>query len=409
MSLAGTNLEYARSYNRRVVLEAVRLHGPLSRAEIARLTALTPQTISNIAQELEHAGLVRATGRRRAATGQPPIELAINAEIAYTIGFQLDHRILVGVLVNFAGVIVGQIDVAVDAPRPDEAVALMVRGVDQLVAAGGIARKEVWGVGVVMPGPFDVEGLTSVGPTTLPGWEGFPLERHLADLLSLPVLVENDATAAAIGERLYGAAKHLGHFFYVFIGMGLGGGMMLDGQPYRGAWGNAGELGHVTVAPGGAACFCGNSGCLERYVSLHSAYEFLRAAGRSADTPAALDALAQQSDPALVAWIASAAMHLRTALLTIENLLDPQTILLGGYLPPAVLDRLIVALEPLSPSISRQARRPQARVMRATAGRHAAALGAAALPMFDTINPSFSMLLKPGTDARSAAALLQRN
>ena len=100
---------------------------------------------------------------------------------------------------------------------------------------------------------------------------------------------------------------------------------------------------------------------------------------------------------------------MRTALLTIENLLDPQTILLGGYLPPAVLDRLAADLEPLSPSISRQAHRPQARVMRATAGRHAAALGAAALPMFDTINPSFSLLLKTGADARSAAALLQRN
>ena len=133
MSLAGTNLEYARSYTRRVVLEAVRLHGPLSRAEIARLTALTPQTISNIAQELERAGLVRANGRRRAAAGQPPIELTINAEIAYTIGFQLDHRILVGVLVNFAGAIVGKIDVAVAAPRPDEAIPLMARGVDQLV------------------------------------------------------------------------------------------------------------------------------------------------------------------------------------------------------------------------------------------------------------------------------------
>src|SRR5258708_22833288 len=91
MSLAGTNLEYARSYNRRVVLEAVRLHGPLSRAEIARLTALTPQTISNIAQELERAGLVRATGRRRAAARQPPIELAIHAQVAYTLGFHLEN------------------------------------------------------------------------------------------------------------------------------------------------------------------------------------------------------------------------------------------------------------------------------------------------------------------------------
>ncbi len=109
------------------------------------------------------------------------------------------------------------------------------------------------GVGVVMPGPFGIEGMTSVGPTTLPGWAGVDAAAYLSVATGLSVVVENDATAASVGERLHGVGRTLRNFCLVYFGRGLGLGVIIDGRPYRGAFGNAGEIGHVVVAPGGRA------------------------------------------------------------------------------------------------------------------------------------------------------------
>ena len=409
MLLSGTNIEHTRSFNRRVVLEAVRRHGPISRAEIARLTSLTAQTISNIASELQEGGLIRSEGRRRTGRGQPPVELSINPEGGYTVGLQLDHRRLSGVLVNLAGEVRERSAAEIGRAAPDIALPLMAKTVETLLRRADVTQSRVLGTGVVMPGPFDVDSLTSVGPTTLPGWRGVDPAALLSKAIGLPVLVENDATAAALGERLYGAARHLRTFFYLYVGIGLGAGLILDGQPYRGAWGNAGEFGHFVVAPEGRDCFCGNAGCLERYASLHSAIEAVRAAGLEAETIDDLAALATDGHPAMTGWIDSAAKHLRLALNAAENLLDPEAILIGGDLPEAISQALIDRLEPLMVSVSARRERERPRLIKATAGIEATALGAAALPIFDTMSPSFSLLFKTGngspqTEQRPVAA-----
>ena len=409
MLLSGTNIEHTRSFNRRVVLDAVRRHGPISRAEIARLTSLTAQTVSNIALDLQQGGLIRSEGRRRTGRGQPPVEMSINPEGGYTVGLQLDHRRLAGVLVNLAGEVRERSDIEVGRAGPDIALPLMSKMVDTLLRRAGLEPDRVLGTGVVMPGPFDVDSLTSVGPTTLPGWRGVDPAALLSRTIGLPVLVENDATAAALGESLYGAARHLRTFFYLYIGVGLGGGLIIDGQPYRGAWGNAGEFGHIVVAPGGIRCFCGNAGCLERYASLHAAHEALRAAGYGSAASQDLAALASSGNRAIMGWIDTAALHLRRALNAVENLLDPEAILIGGELPETIAQVLIDRLDPLMPSVSARRGRDRPRLIKAAAGVEATALGAAALPIFDTMSPSFSLLFKNGGglqagDHRPAAA-----
>ncbi len=404
MLLSGTNIEHTRSFNRRVVLEAVRRHGPISRAEIARLTSLTAQTVSNIASELQEGGLIRSGGRRRTGRGQPPVELSINPEGGYTVGLQLDHRQLSGVLVNLAGEVRETRSSEIGRAAPDIALPLMAKTVESLLRRADVPQERVLGTGVVMPGPFDVDSLTSVGPTTLPGWRGVDPADLLSKATGLPVLVENDATAAALGERLYGAAKHLKTFFYLYIGIGLGAGLILDGAPYRGAWGNAGEFGHFVVAPGGRDCFCGNAGCLERYASLHAAFEAVREAGCDARTIDDLADLAAANHPAMTDWIEAAARHLRLALNAVENLLDPEVILIGGELPEAIAQRLIERLEPLMPSVSARQGRRTPRLTKAIAGVEATALGAAALPIFDTMSPSFSLLFKTGNGTTAGEA-----
>jgi predicted NBD/HSP70 family sugar kinase len=403
MVVPGTNLEQARTWNRRVVLDAVRRHGRLSRAEIARLTGLSAQTVSNIADELRAAGLLRDEGRRRTGRGQPPVDLALAPNGAFTVGLQLDHRALVGVLTNLAGDGIASVEEPVDAPRPEVAVPRMAAAVDRLVRRAGIDRDRLWGVGVVLPGPFG--DIARDDPTRLPGWDGFPLSAALGERLGLPVMVENDATAAAIGERLYGAARELSDFIYLWFGTGLGAGIFVGGQPYRGAAGNAGEVGHLPIEVDGIPCACGNRGCLERYVSLHAAYAHLAAAGVEAASPADLAGRRAARHPAVLDWIATAAPRLRRALVILENLFDPDALVVGGLLPDPVLDALLAATEPLLPAVGPAHARTVPRLIRGTAGSTSPALGGAALPTFAGLVPSVALLHQE--TARPAAPVLQ--
>ncbi|WP_312119135.1 ROK family transcriptional regulator, partial [Pantoea vagans] len=274
MKTSGTNLEHARAHNRRVVIEAIRLHGELTRAELARMTALTPQTVSNIVAELEQAGLLTSRQPRRSGRGQPSIPVTLNPTSAWSIGIHLDHQTLLLVLVDLSGEVHFRRLVLVQKPQPAATLACIAGVLEEMRAFLGTQWKKVLGIGVVMPGPFGVEGISSVGPTTLNGWEQVDIEAELAAISGLPVTLENDATVAAIGERFHGTARHLNSFIYLYIGTGLGAGIFTDGHIYTGHAHNAGEIGHIVVEPGGRDCYCGNQGCLDRYVSFQAAYDF---------------------------------------------------------------------------------------------------------------------------------------
>lgn len=391
LTVSGTNLERARSHNRRAVLETVRLNRQLTRADLARLTALTPQTVSNITAELLDAGMLLAgPPLRGGARGQPAVPLSINPDGAYSIGVQLDHQTMIAVVSDLAGRVRVRTERVVRRPDPQTALPLIAQMHDELRRASGLDWTRLLGMGFVMPGPFGVEGMTSVGPTTLPGWEAVD-GAWLSRRLGLPVLLQKDATAAAIGERLYGMASELRNFIYLFIGTGLGAGLFLDGRLYTGGRGNAGEVGHMIVAPGGRPCECGNRGCLERYVSLRALYETLGVADGELATPAYLSGLpiAQNGER----WLDSAVGPLRQAVNILESLLDIEAVVIGGLLPPDWLNALVERLHPLPVSIRLH---DGERLRLGSAGRDVVALGAAALPIFDEFNPQYEVLLKNG-------------
>src|SRR3954464_15287923 len=156
-SIAGTNLEHARSHNRRVVLDAVRLHGPLSRAEIARLTSLTSQTVSNIVEELEEGGLLRAAAPRSGARGQPATPLTIDPDGAYSVGLQFDHHGLTAVLVDLSGTVRQPVEASVPDAHPLISVPQIAQAVRELRRKAKIDWSRVLGAGLAMPGPFNAE------------------------------------------------------------------------------------------------------------------------------------------------------------------------------------------------------------------------------------------------------------
>jgi predicted NBD/HSP70 family sugar kinase len=213
------------------------------------------------------------------------------------------------------------------------------------------------------------------------------------------VIVENDATAAAVGERLFGAGHSISNFGMIYFGAGVGLGMIQDGAPYRGAFGNAGEIGHVVVAPGGRSCPCGQHGCLERYASLQALKEKLDGTGIACEGYEDVEALYRQDHPLLREWITEAALHLGPMIAMLENILDPETIILGGALPDAVIEAIIAQMSGLPTSVASRRIRALPRVLRGQTGQFTAALGAAALPLFDVLTPRLDTL----TPAENAA------
>lgn len=368
MSLKGTNQEFGRPYNRRIVLETIRQHGPIERAGIAQRVGLTVQTVANIIRELEELGLVSGERTHRKSRGSPPMSLTLNPQGAYAIGVNVTPRGIEAALVDLAGTIVAARRLDMSPPAPEDS----FREIGKLVDGfrGKTGGRLLLGVGLAMPGPFEVESMSFVGPTTLESWRGVAVAERLAETTGLAAFVEADTAAAALGESLYGAGRNVSAFYYLYFGVGLGGSMVKDGVPLRGFYGNAGEIGHVPLVPNGRACSCGNKGCLESYVSLEAYQRRAPVIGQAA-------------------WIEEAAPLLRNAIVTIENLFDPETVVIGGIMDDGLLDELVTAAAPLPTSVAARRDRTAPRIMRSASGQDAVLRGAASLAFSGVLSPRF--------------------
>jgi predicted NBD/HSP70 family sugar kinase len=394
--LTGTNLLYTKQFNLRIVHEVIRLYGPLSRADIARRTELTGQTVSNLVKELMTADLIYEAERKQEGRGAPSTSLAINPDGAYAVGLDLDRDHLTGVLVDLAGNVRQRIHVELEITTPTHAVDLMVETVDKLLKQEKLARGRIWGLGVGIPGPMHAaehgKGYL-VNPKAFPGWHNIPLASWLEERLGMPIFLENNATAAGVGERWYGAGQQMETFFYIFFGSGLGGGLVINGRPYEGFTGNAGEIGYLPTVLAGAG-----NGDDASHVGLHfnlpRLYEVLRADGLEVTTPSDLAALLKEGNPRLLAWMNDAADHLTGLVLAVEYLIDPAAIFFGGRLPDQVLKGLMDRVAAQLPSRRIGGKVTAPRHLLATAGVDAAALGVATLPLYDFFAPAPKVLLK---------------
>ena len=378
----GTNLTHAKSSNLSLVLHTIRAHGPLSRTDVAHHTGLTKQTISNLTEALREAKLISDAGIRRVGVGKPSILLQLDPDGAFAIGVQLDRGRLVSVLSDFTGAVRCRIESDYNPLDPSAAVKEAQLSCRKLLRRARVRRDRVLGVGLVMPGPFGVRNLEAA---SLPGWNATILQDQLEKLLRLPVVLLNDATAAAIGEWLFGRASANRNFCFLYVGIGLGVGIVVNNRPYSGALGNAGELGHLTVEPGGRKCACGNNGCLEAYVSLGSVFEKLSLGGTRIATVAEFSERIRPDDPTVQEWLRQSATPLRTGIQALENLFDPETIVVGGDAPVWFIRAIIDAAAPLHNSV-RGTEQARDRLVESELGPDAAARGAAVLPLFDPLN-----------------------
>jgi predicted NBD/HSP70 family sugar kinase len=401
--LTGTNLVYTKQYNLRIVHEVIRQFGPISRADIARHTALTGQTISNLVKELLALGLIIESEQRRQGRGAPSTALAINPEAAFSVGLDFNRDHLTGVLVDLAGNVRQRAHVELELPTPERALDLMADMVETLIKQQRLSRAAIWGVGIGIPGPMhhaeDGDEYV-INPTAFPGWHNIPLATWARERLGLPVFLENNATAAAVGEHWYGAGQQLTTFFYLFFGSGLGGGLVMNGRPYEGYTGNAGEIGYFPAAMAGESTHTG------MHFNLPRLYGMLRDAGAPVRRPADLDPLLAEGHPVLLDWVAVAADHLAGLVLSVEYLIDPEAIFYGGHLTDAMLKALMERVERVLPARRIGGKVTAPRHLLATAGVDSAALGVATLPIYAYFAPAPQVLLKQSK--RTSVGGLQR-
>lgn len=396
--LTGTNLEYTKTYNVRIVLETIRLYGPLSRVEIARRTQLTAQTVTNITRSLMQSGMILEAERLQEGRGAPSILLKINPDGAFSIGLDLDKDHLTGVLVDLLGTPRQQINKELKFPSSDEAMVILGETATELIGREGVSVDKIWGVGLGLPGPFSVsDGMVVkdvVSPIGLPGWSNVPVKEILSQKLSLPVFIENNATAAAIGELWYGAGRHIGTFFYVYFGAGLGGGVVINGQPYYGYTGNAGELGYYPAPYHFDQEQKSQKPHLGQYFRLPSLYKKLNAQGVEVSNLKELEVLYNQKNAYLLSWIEHGASHLAPLILAIEYLIDPQAIFFGGRLPDSMITDLLEKLKELLPTLRIKEKTTYPDLLNAAAGAEAAALGVATIPVYESMAPLPGLLMK---------------
>ncbi|GAB6898802.1 ROK family transcriptional regulator [Kineosporia succinea] len=326
-----------------LVLDLIRTSGPVSRVELAERAGVTPATITNTVRDLLAAGLVRETGRRPGAVGSPRRLLGLAPDAWYAVGVQLSRSTTTTVVTDFAG---GQLAAsrspgAGDDP-PQVTLTALAAHVEELLTTAGVPRDRVLGLGLVTHGPQDRErGMILTAQPTI-AWQRFPLTSTLAELLDLPVLLENDATAAAVSERWTGSVG-AESFGVVWVGGGIGGGVVLGGESFGGATANPVEIGHVPLDPAAKVCACGNRGCAE--VTAGPAAVVGQAAadprervrlglsGRPEDTLVDFERLAvaaADGDGRATALLRKSADRLGDAVVTLMNLFDLDTVVLSG-------------------------------------------------------------------------------
>jgi predicted NBD/HSP70 family sugar kinase len=385
--LSGTNLERAGDHNQRVTLHAVRVNGPVTRTELVLKTGLTSAAIANITNRLLRDRRILRAGRILGGRGQPAGKFVINADSCFSIGLNVDRDHITLVVLDFAGKVRARASREISFAPPATVRRFFHRSVGQLLAKAGISRNRLVGVGVAFPDDITRAHLPDQ-PPEYAAWASVRIDELIGDVLGIPVFIENDAAAAAIGEMQFGAGHRYRSFFYLLLTAALGGGFVADGSYFRGANGRSGEIGWLRAS--GKA---GEEGELQNLVSLSCVYSRLAESGFRVATPRGLMRLRPAGRLIVDRWIDDATAGLVNSFVAINCLINPEAILIGGRLPAELVDRLAASLNrrmaefaPQLPAI--------APVARAETSDDAPAVGAAILPFSYRLLPTRFALLK---------------
>ena len=332
MSLAGATQDEVRRHNLAALVRFLHDHGSTSRSELVSHTGLNRSTVGGLLSDLVAADLVRETEPVGRGVGRPSYGVEPMGDSAYVLAIDLRVDRTIVALVGFGGVVLERREhrYRKGQHREEKIVAQLVDVCQDLLRSAPVGAVMV-GVGVGVPGLVrQPDGLVRFAPNL--GWVDVPLGEHLAAALglSVPVVVGNDSDLGAIAERLRGSAVGAANVIYLSGQVGVGGGIVVDGNLMMGAQGYAGEIGHMRVNPRGRACRCGAIGCWETEIGEPA----VRAATGSPDSMpvAEIVARAAAGDKAAVRGLRVVGDWLGVGVANLVNILNPDVVVFGGTL-----------------------------------------------------------------------------
>lgn len=336
----GSNLSTIKSSNRSLVLRVLNSMGQVSRAELARITGLTKTSITNIIGELIEEGIIYETGTSDSSSGRKPILLNLSKNALYAVGVYISRDFTYCNMVNLKGEIIRESRQTLEWIQNEQTfLSVIFDSVNEVLAESNIHKDKILGIGVATVGPLDIRSGIILDPPNFRGLKSIHILEAMQNRFNIKAFLENDMNACAIAEKLFGKGKNISNFIYVGVTNGIGAGIILNNNIYRGVNGFAGEIGHTTIDIGGERCACGNLGCLELYASIPNTVNRVRTA-ISLGAESGLSSLkniiwtdiaefARQGDSLSLKVIDKLAFYLSFGLVNTVNSFDPEIIFLG--------------------------------------------------------------------------------
>jgi len=379
-----------KNVNKHTVLDLIRFTpGGISRVEIARRMGLTRAAVSAIVNDLLGSGIIREAESINLHSGRPPVVLEIDPAGGYVVGIDFGASHISLLVADLAAHILEENEIAFDIQQgPVTSLEQADQLLGEILSKAGLVLKDIVAIGVGVPGPIVTEAGIVLSPPIMPGWDRFPIRDTLEKKWGCRVSLNNDAELGVLGEWAAGAGRGERNLAYIKVGTGIGCGLLLDGQIYRGVTGSAGEIGHLTIDENGPICACGNQGCLEAIAGgraiAQQAQEAINKGQRTqlssfqiTGTITARDVAAAARKGDLVAQqiLGRAGSYIGIALAGLVNLFNPGMVIIGG----GVAQTGDILLEPIRQAVQRRSLPAATRVVRITTamlGRRSSSMGA---------------------------------
>ncbi len=320
-----------KKINKSLVLHTVRKHFPLSRSSVSVMTGLNKATVSTLVAELCEQQLVIEVGPGQSSGGRKPLMLHFNNMAGSVIGIELRVKQLSAVLCDLKGDIILVRDFTLEHHGLAYVLDTMKDLIADLISVAPSTPYGTVGIGIGVPGMVDEQGILLFAPNL--GWEMVELQQILETYFAIPVTLDNEANAGAVGELNFGAAQDVSHLLYVSAGSGIGSGIIIDGKLYKGARGYAGETGHMCIEADGKPCSCGSRGCWELYASekTYDTSVFNLPAHNTQD----LIRCAEQGNIEAIRHFEQMGKYLGVGVTNLINSFNPELIIIGGALSEA--------------------------------------------------------------------------
>ena len=395
------SFEGMKSLNKSAIMNLIRLQGPISRAEIAKLTKLTPPTVGSIVSELLEADFIKEeTGFAKSQGGRKPIMLTLNSTNYFIIGIYGSAEVITTVISNLDGEIIYSKDKEVwNTPSEEEFLTMLKECIQDTLDENDLLHSSIIGIGVAMHGLVDpVNGIAIFAPHL--NLSNIPIKNTLEDEFSIPVLMENDVRALTLAENWYGKGKDVSDFICISVGRGIGSGIVLNHKIYNGAYNSAGEIGHTIVDVNGPRCKCGNYGCLEAFSSEAAVLERVKRGirlGRDSILAAEINEdnrwdiemifrAAEKGDQLALESLEESGRYLGLAIANFINIFTPSKVILEGKL----FDAGDLILSPIRTMVERSTLKsspgPEA-IECSTLGKKGMAVGACTLVLRSLFKP----------------------